>query len=598
MLDFKFLTYEQCFVESKKLDVLKKYGLSAEKTDFACPGSERKKCDIDGYYLSNCNEEGYGGVLNNNESFFTKSFIDSYSKQHNEFRNYYYNVITYYSTYCYARPVLSYSTICSYSKNLKKIVLNNGVTVVEFGEYPQSKVSNEKYNEIQSIIAFNVSSIKKTGKSYKKNVVATVPYRDYKEVMYENSAIKVYDEYLFPDGNKYVPSNKDALSGNSTWYKVEPIKWLVDEKSDLAISEKLLFKDVPFNSIVLPNPIKFEQSFIKKFMDEVFAKEIISDSLKYNNVVSVNNGIVLNNNLAVNNQTIVFDERINKILNLPITKLEYNIASSLSIGSELADLTMLIADKFLKQTIENASGNDVIYDIKEDLDKLDVQNNSSIFGKFRLSTKIKKNKKILDELNIFLKNKEVSMVKEINELEKLKNILGNCVYRLNEYIKQLEELLKKIEIDIVNNNYAFFENRNPEVIKQVINERLRDFKISLIINYKQYQNINMLLDNYALNISKIFTARNTTIPSLYVEMSIQNGLLVNKDCSNAIDEINNLLVNMVDVNNELLNIDFHCSINNIKSEELTLELRDSIEKIVIDNSYSIDNNNQKVLKKM
>lgn len=108
----------------------------------------------------------------------------------------------------------------------------------------------------------------------------------------------------------------------------------------------------------------------------------------------------------------------------------------------------------------------------------------------------------------------------------------------------------------------------------------------------------MLLDNYALNISKIFTTRNTTIPSLYVEMSIQNGLLVNEDCSNAIDEINNLLVNMVDVNNELLNIGSHCSINNIKSEELTLELKDSIEKIVIDNSYSIDNNNQKVLKKM
>ena len=80
-------------------------------------------------------------------------------------------------------------------------------------------------------------------------------------------------------------------------------------------------------------------------------------------------------------------------------------------------------------------------------------------------------------------------------------------------------------------------------------------------------------------------------------MSIQNGLLVNEDCSNAIDEINNLLVNMVDVNNELLNIGSHGSINNIKSEELTLELKDSIEKIVVSNSYSVDSN-QKVLKKI
>lgn len=399
MLDFTFLTYEQCFVESKKLDVLKKYGLEAAKTDFACPKFRSEQWDTNGYYLSNCNEEEYGVVLND-ESFVTKSFIGYYYEKYVNFGRYYDYIIAYYGSYCYARPVLSYSTICSYSKKLKKTVLNNGVTVVEFGEYPQSEVSGEKYNEIKSIIKFNVSSIKKTGKSYKKNVLAMVFCRDGREFRHENSAIEVYDEYLFPDGNKYVSSSKDALSGNA-WYKVEPIKWLVDEKSDLAISEKLLFNNVPFNSIVLPNPIKFEQSFIKKFMDEVFAKEIISDSLKYNNVVSVNNKIVLNNNLVVNNQTIVFDERINKILNLPITKLEYNIASSLSIGSELADLTMLIADKFLKQTIKNASGNDIIYDIKKDLDKLDVQNNSSIFGKFGLSTKIKKNKKILDELNIF-----------------------------------------------------------------------------------------------------------------------------------------------------------------------------------------------------
>lgn len=597
MLDFTFLTYEQCFVESKKLDVLKKYGIKAKPTDFA--RNERGEYS-ESYYLSTCNEKEYG-VVSDDGTFSTEEFFGWYDHLY-LYNNIYKDGTKYYGSYCYARPVLPYSIVCSYSRKIKKTVLNNGATVVEFGEYPQSIVYDEKLDEIKYIIKFNFSSIKKTGKSYKIIVSSSVIYDNYnREVGHNNSKFIIFDEYLFPDGNKYVYFSENDLSSTCDshyfWYKVEPIKWLVDEKSNLAISEKLLFTNVPFHSIELPHPIKFEQSYIKKYMDEIFAKEIISDSLKYNNVVSVNNISVLNNNLPVNNQTIEFDERINKILNLPITKLEYNIASSLSIGSELADSTMLIADKFLKQTIENASGNDVIYDIQKDLNKIDVQNNSSIFGKFGLSNKIKKNKRILDELNNFLKNKEISMIKEINELENLKNILGNCVYRLNEYIKQLEELLKKIEIDIANNNYAFFENRNPEIIKQVINERLRDFKISLIINAKQYQNINMLLDNYALNISKIFTTRNTTIPSLYVEMSIQNGLLVNEDCSNAIDEINNLLVNMVDVNNELLNIGSHGSINNIKSEELTLELKDSIEKIVVGNSYSVDSN-QKVLKKI
>ena len=411
MLDFTFLTYEQCFVESKKLDVLKSYGTKAKPTDFAI--LENRKDSDPVYYLSTCNEKEYGGVSEYG-SFFTSNFVDE-DYVFKDGRKYY-------GSFCFSRPVLSYSTICNYSKKLKKTVLNNDVIVVEFGEYPQSRVYDEKLDEIKSIIKFNFSSIKKTGKIYKKLISSSVTYDSCGyEVNHSNLSFKIFDEYLFPDGNKYVVSCEDGFDATlCNWYKVEPIKWLVDEKSNLAISEKLLFTNVPFHSIELPHPIKFEQSYIKKYMDEIFAKEIISDSLKYNNVVSVNNISVLNNNSPVNNQTIDFDERINRILNLPITKLEYNIASSLSIGSELADSTMLIADKFLKQTIENASGNDVIYDIQKDLNKIDVQNNSSIFGKFGLSNKIKKNKRILDELNDFLKNKEISMIKEINELENLK----------------------------------------------------------------------------------------------------------------------------------------------------------------------------------
>ena len=73
MLDFTFLTYEQCFVESKKLDVLKSYGTKAKPTDFAILENRNNSDPV--YYLSTCNEKEYG-VVSDYGSFFTRNFVD------------------------------------------------------------------------------------------------------------------------------------------------------------------------------------------------------------------------------------------------------------------------------------------------------------------------------------------------------------------------------------------------------------------------------------------------------------------------------------------------------------------------------------------
>ena len=382
------------------------------------------------------------------------------------------------------------------------------------------------------------------------------------------------------DGREFTLSNGERYkNGDYVWVEVEPIKWLIDLKSDIALSERLLFAGVQYD-----HKEDFSTTYIKEFMDIYFSKDILVN----------NNSMLLKKSFdvpLVNNNSSML---LKKLFDAPMNKIEYNIQSVLSIGNELADSTMLIANNFLNQTIDSAKNNDVIYEIQKDLNKIDNVNMFSIFGKFGLSDKIKRNGKILDELNQFLKDKEIAMIIEINELENLKKLIANCVYRLNSYIPQLENLMFKIENDISNNNYDFFEGRNPAVLKQIIEDKIRDFKLSLIINAKQYQNINMLLDNYALTMSKIFTTRNTTIPSLYVEMSIQNGLLANGDCDNAIKEINNLLVNMVDVNNQLLSIQSQNSLKNTDVEALTDELRMTIGKIIDSGNNTTEK--QKVIK--
>ena len=55
-------------------------------------------------------------------------------------------------------------------------------------------------------------------------------------------------------------------NGEKAWIKVEPIKWLVDEKSDLAISEKILFSGKPYNYSRL-HSTSFEESDIESYLN-------------------------------------------------------------------------------------------------------------------------------------------------------------------------------------------------------------------------------------------------------------------------------------------------------------------------------------------
>ena len=62
------------------------------------------------------------------------------------------------------------------------------------------------------------------------------------------------------------------------WVKVEPIIWLVDEKSNIALSKKIIFSGIQFSDIKNCN-VDFQNSFIKFFMDNFVSKEIIPSNI-------------------------------------------------------------------------------------------------------------------------------------------------------------------------------------------------------------------------------------------------------------------------------------------------------------------------------
>ncbi len=57
------------------------------------------------------------------------------------------------------------------------------------------------------------------------------------------------------------------------WVRVEPIKWLVDEKANIALAKKILFSGVQFkhNKYYIGD---FNKTIIKQFMDKYFSQEI------------------------------------------------------------------------------------------------------------------------------------------------------------------------------------------------------------------------------------------------------------------------------------------------------------------------------------
>ena len=162
------------------------------------------------------------------------------------------------------RPAIKYSELINLG-----CVYDSFFDFATYGEYPQTEVENERLKcELDSALIDD--NLNKTGKKYTHftslNWLIESPEYEYK-------------------GNKYV-------FNGYTWYRVEPIKWLVGKSSDMAISEKILVAGIKYyddsNSYKEKIIIDlYKTSTIKKYLDNYFANEIrVSELEPYNDYVT------------------------------------------------------------------------------------------------------------------------------------------------------------------------------------------------------------------------------------------------------------------------------------------------------------------------
>ena len=281
------------------------------------------------------------------------------------------------------------------------------------------------------------------------------------------------------------------------------------------------------------------------------------------------------------------DEQIKYFNSIPVNKLEYSISSVSSFGKELSEHSLVIADEYLKIALMDSNENSVICNIQEELDKINAKKDIRSFFRKKVTgaEKIKQNKAILNNLNQFLEEKEKTLYEQIEHFEYLKKLIALYMYRLNNYILKLETI-----DDFEKNDNSIIQNMDYQIVKQIYNDKLSDFKKSLILSTEQYQKINLLLKTHAITLSKISTYRNTFIPNLYMELSIRDGIISEKESIDSLKKINDLLDNMVITNNKLLN---QKEFNNITERDI-VKIDDNISKSITDilmNEHLIENNN-------
>lgn len=276
MNNFTFLTMEQIF-GNKQLDIISRYGTRCAITDFSILLGGYVSSD---YYTS----EGYTRI-DRTSWWWTKSpdgtdgvcIVDPYGT------NSWSSKVT--VRYIGARPALPYSSIQSISSN--EVIDANGIKEIEYGECPQT-IEDENYSRVLER-AYNNGSLRTTGKKYTTDSVSNQDFTSFRA--------RTHIEYEY-NGRKYIrfvgDSNGDGdvlsdgrtiQSGNIYWVRVEPITWLVDERANIALSKKIIFSGVQFKNRI-DYKGDFEKTDISRFMNTIFAKEIITDRV-YSQTTSV-----------------------------------------------------------------------------------------------------------------------------------------------------------------------------------------------------------------------------------------------------------------------------------------------------------------------
>ena len=187
------------------------------------------------------------------------------------------------------RPLLTNASNLPYT--IKEIDGTSKLSTVEFGEYPQMVPSSLTQDRLKT--KYEKNELELTGNYYTvyklteidKNSNCFLETIELEEYKYNNKRY-IRMEANFASSYSYLSDDYHHYTGEPVWIEVEPIKWYLyknNEGQDCLLSKDLLFSGVPFSAKEIYDG-DFKKTFIKKFMDECFSKDILrGKTLEENN---------------------------------------------------------------------------------------------------------------------------------------------------------------------------------------------------------------------------------------------------------------------------------------------------------------------------
>ena len=155
--------------------------------------------------------------------------------------------------------------------NLRKYNLRfiDNVKVVDFGRYPQHVPETEMLIKLNR--SFN-KTLKETGNTF--SYVLSDKVETLKEYTLDN---RYFVRCKINTLNKkdVIFNNKNYENSECIWVEVLPVEWLVDDETKTFISKYGLISNMKFSQNNYYDG-KFENTFIKKFMDECMAKDLFA----------------------------------------------------------------------------------------------------------------------------------------------------------------------------------------------------------------------------------------------------------------------------------------------------------------------------------
>ena len=489
MKKMTLLAKKQIFGD-QQLDILRKYGTNCAITDFAI---------LLGGFVSGVFYTNEGTSLKDRTGWWwTKTSYDNDAHAVNEHGD----RICYYVNRRYggARSALPYSSISSISSN--GVRGRNGILEVEYGEYPQTIVSENFAITLER--AYQNGAINQTGKMYTTD---SVKYDDYDTPFQARTHI----EYEY-NGKKYIrfvgdsngageilSDGRKVEKGKVYWVEVEPIKWLVDKRANIALCKNIIVSGIQFNEKYYDG--NFKNTRMYKFLNEIFAKDIIPSKIgekkrESSTVESKENEPLTETEKLLKLISVEVDKRKVKIDNIKFEKIKKEFYNKLKQVYDIVE-TLITKKKEFNTKINLTIGTDSFHkkqDVISYLYEIDLKVEEYLQKEKYINDIVEFSNKIKSNINIDLV--------DITNIHNFSLSAIECIYLL---YSKVDEILNKIngiegkdvinELNILVNKVVNIINGNIEIEKSsglyVIGfESLKNIIIS------EFHKFNIKLDEY------------------------------------------------------------------------------------------------------